>query len=406
MSLINDALRRADMEQRQRDAGAKPPVPPPLPPEETDTPAPKRRSPWTVLLGVALLVLVGGTAYGLWWGAGAIREKAGAAVESASAAFNQAIARNREAAGTARAAAARATLETATAAATRAATAKGGPAELSEAIPEGPTTPQTASDTAAGQPAAGQPAATEAGTGEPFHDDTGAILEAIRTGRLAEAGDALALPAGDAPALPLGGAPAAADFPDGVDPDSAAAAARLMQVAMRSGLGVPGGGDLEAPEMTDVFNQMLTMLRQTARTATAGSQTAAPPEGATRVAPSTAEAAPAEQTAPAGQGGKTSAANVAAKTSPDPDDPKTGEATSAPAAAPKAATAPPPALLPPVDTSHLKISSIMKGPKGGLAIINGRPVSEGESIAGAKVLRIGTRTVEVEIDGRQATVGM
>jgi hypothetical protein len=97
---------------------------------------------------------------------------------------------------------------------------------------------------------------------------------------------------------------------------------------------------------------------------------------------------------------------VAAQTSPDPDHPKTGEATSAPSSTATAATAPPPAAVPPVDTSHLKISSIMKGPKGALAIINGRPVSEGESIAGAKVLRIGTRTVEVEIDGRQATVGM
>jgi len=48
----------------------------------------------------------------------------------------------------------------------------------------------------------------------------------------------------------------------------------------------------------------------------------------------------------------------------------------------------------------------MNGPNGGLAIINGRPVREGETVAGAKVVRIGNRTVEVEINGRRATVGM
>ena len=96
MSLINDALRRADIEKRQRQAGGEPPNPPPLPPEETDAPAPRRRSPWTVLLGVALLVRVSVTACGLWWGIGEIREKAGAAVESASAAFDQALARGKK----------------------------------------------------------------------------------------------------------------------------------------------------------------------------------------------------------------------------------------------------------------------------------------------------------------------
>jgi len=81
-------------------------------------------------------------------------------------------------------------------------------------------------------------------------------------------------------------------------------------------------------------------------------------------------------------------------------------ASSAPKAKPQTAEKKPPPAALPVDTSHLKVSSIMFGPRGGTAIINGLPVGVGETIGGAKVIKISRRTVEVEIDGRRATLRM
>ena len=54
--------------------------------------------------------------------------------------------------------------------------------------------------------------------------------------------------------------------------------------------------------------------------------------------------------------------------------------------------------------SHLVYAA--RGSDVTTAIINGRPVHEGETVAGAKVVRISGRAVELEIDGRRATVGM
>jgi len=77
--------------------------------------------------------------------------------------------------------------------------------------------------------------------------------------------------------------------------------------------------------------------------------------------------------------------------------------------APETKAAPPqaeakPARPPPVDTSRFKVSSIVSGPQGGTAIINGRPVRVGDTVGGAKVIKITPRSVEVEIDGRRATL--
>ncbi|MGB2821589.1 MAG: hypothetical protein WBF17_11445 [Phycisphaerae bacterium] len=58
------------------------------------------------------------------------------------------------------------------------------------------------------------------------------------------------------------------------------------------------------------------------------------------------------------------------------------------------------------NASGLRISGIMGGPKVDVAIINGRPVSKGQTVNGAKVVRVGRREVEMEKDGRRFTVGM
>ncbi|MFO8012037.1 MAG: hypothetical protein R6X20_01905 [Phycisphaerae bacterium] len=308
MSLINDALRRADMEQRQHDAGGDTPAPPALPPEETDPPAPKRRSPWTVLLGLALVILVGVVAYGLWWGIGEVREKTGTAVETASAAVKQAVARG----------------------------GKPAPAPKPSAASTPPKTaavaPETGDTEAADRPAApgAQAAAVPSATADAAHGPT------------------------PSEANPLDEAPL--DLRLSADAVTADAAA---------------GTDAGEEQMAGLFNRMLMMQQAASRTPATGWQNAAAPGSATPAK----GAGPSAEPPPATQ---------------DVLQPET----------------PPPAPRPPVDTSTLKISSIMNGPDGGLAIINGRPVREGESVAGAKVVRIRNRTVEVEINGRRATVGL
>ncbi len=53
-----------------------------------------------------------------------------------------------------------------------------------------------------------------------------------------------------------------------------------------------------------------------------------------------------------------------------------------------------------------RISGIMGGANGNIAIINGRPVSRGQTVNGARVLSVGRREVEMEKDGRRFTVRM
>ena len=58
------------------------------------------------------------------------------------------------------------------------------------------------------------------------------------------------------------------------------------------------------------------------------------------------------------------------------------------------------------DTPAFRISGIMDGAGGSIAIINGRPVSKGQTVNGATVLSVGRREVEMEKDGRRFTVRM
>jgi len=310
MSLINDALRRADLEKQVKDAGGEAASPPPLPPEETAPPAPRRRTPWNVLLGATVVILVGAMAYGLWWGAGAVRETTGTAVEKANAALRQAALQSRTSVRRTRTAA-------------------------------GPAAPAAAADTS---PSAGAPAPEPAGEkAEPT----------------AVAADGQPAPSGtDDPASAGSGATASAGSAD-VDVPASAEFLNDGPLDLRltpDTADLPAGAD--GTRVADLFSRMLSMVQAAAQT---------PPA--------------AGQGEPAG--------------TPPPAKPQ---------AAPLAKRAHAP--LPPVDTSGLKISSIMSGPSGGLAIINGRPVREGDSVAGAKVVRIRARTVEVEIDGRRATLGM
>ena len=48
----------------------------------------------------------------------------------------------------------------------------------------------------------------------------------------------------------------------------------------------------------------------------------------------------------------------------------------------------------------------MQGPGGGAAIINGSLVHPGQTIDGAKVVRIGKHTVELEIQGQRFAIRM
>jgi hypothetical protein len=363
MSLINDALRRADMEQRQHDAGGETPTPPALPPEETDPPAPKHRSPWTVLLGLSLLILVGVVACGLWWGIDEIREKTGTAVETATAAFRQAVARGGKTAAPTSQVASTAPQTSIAKTGTPDAAAVGKAASETPAAGEAATEPATSSE----------PPTAEVPDGEP-HPTTPA--ETVETTASLE-------PFARAEDTTL----AVAGFLDDITPPDASVldeAALDLRLSPEAAHLEAAGTDAGEQQVAGIFNRMLEMLQAASHTPGAGWQNAAAPGR-----PASADGTTAPAT---GSSTRDGAGTPAAPKPADEGEDQPGTA--------------PPAPLPPVDTSALKISSIVSGPDGGLAIINGRPVREGESVAGARVIRISSRSVEVEINGRRATVGM
>jgi hypothetical protein len=49
----------------------------------------------------------------------------------------------------------------------------------------------------------------------------------------------------------------------------------------------------------------------------------------------------------------------------------------------------------------LSLSGILLSKKGSLALINGRIVPEGETVAGAKVMKVGSDTVELDFEGKK-----
>ena len=346
MSLIHEALRRADEDQRGQSAGVPASAPPVLPSDDPQT-VPHGRSLWLVPLGAVLVILVGVATYAVWWGIGAAREQAGLAVRSAAAGLEKAAG---------------------TAVAESLAAAASGPAQSAAATDvtaaEAPTsaeeTPVTLPDAtaAAAETATGMQTSTAAASGPASEtaSERGANTGPTDTGEADLAG-------GWTPDLLL--KPPA----EGPTPAEQAAAGR------------------PDPALLD---RMLTVLEAAAREAArrqaeaaAGTPGTAATNAGTSGAGETEElsGSPETATASAGASSKTTPAKPAAKT---------------PAAE----------AGPVIDTSQVKISSIMVGPHGGLAVINGRPVRVGDTILGATVVAITSRSVEVEKDGRRATIGL
>jgi len=101
------------------------------------------------------------------------------------------------------------------------------------------------------------------------------------------------------------------------------------------------------------------------------------------------------------------AAGDKSQVNPLPKDIATKPATAAasPAEAPPQPT-PPPAPKPKLRESDFKLSGIMRGPDGTVAIINGRYVRVGQTVSGAKVVNIGHHSVELEADGQRLIIQM
>lgn len=83
---------------------------------------------------------------------------------------------------------------------------------------------------------------------------------------------------------------------------------------------------------------------------------------------------------------------------------KPATTTSKPPNAPR--TPPRPAIRRRIDPSRFKVTAIMSAPFGGTAIVNGALVGIGETVNGAKVIKITRKAVELELDGQRFTARM
>lgn len=63
-----------------------------------------------------------------------------------------------------------------------------------------------------------------------------------------------------------------------------------------------------------------------------------------------------------------------------------------------------PAKPPKIEPPRFKVSAIVSSPDGASAIINGALIGVGETVGGAKVLRITRTAVELELDGKRLTI--
>jgi len=80
----------------------------------------------------------------------------------------------------------------------------------------------------------------------------------------------------------------------------------------------------------------------------------------------------------------------------------TGDETGAAATGkPEPAPTTPPPAAPPV---KLRLTAIMRGPDGNVAIINGSLYREGQTVKGATILKIGQYEVELVADGKRFTI--
>ena len=88
---------------------------------------------------------------------------------------------------------------------------------------------------------------------------------------------------------------------------------------------------------------------------------------------------------------------------------KSDTPVASPATAPAATAAPATRPADPVfrvAPGGYSLGAIMRGTKGNLAIINGKPVGEGATVRGAKVIQIQPLSVELELDGWRFTLGL
>jgi type II secretory pathway pseudopilin PulG len=54
----------------------------------------------------------------------------------------------------------------------------------------------------------------------------------------------------------------------------------------------------------------------------------------------------------------------------------------------------------------LRLTAVMEGPEGKVAVLNGQPMKVGQTVMGATITQIGRYHVELEGDGRHLTIGM
>ena len=304
MSLINEALKRADEEKRQHLAGQTPPGP-----SNSTHSAPRRR--WgrrLAILGGVLLIVMALAAYGVWWTAGRMIRQAAAAVHQL-AEQNAALAV--------------------------------GAAAFAPTAPVTPPPPEPGPDAQAS--ASPAPADALAGAERKPTDGPGTASTPSPQGSGKEwRPDGLATAPSSAPPPPK------TDTPTAPDPETTAKT--LEPEPKESTPAAESKAPAKAPDA------------------------AAPNEAEPKLKPQ--PPSPAEAPAP--------------EPKPVPEKPAPEK---------KAPPAPP-------DTSGFKISSILVGPRGGTAIINGQSVHVGETIGGAKVLEITRREVVVEIAGQRVALRM
>jgi len=128
--------------------------------------------------------------------------------------------------------------------------------------------------------------------------------------------------------------------------------------------------------------------------------------------PSSAGPAPTSRPTAAPAEGPTAVAAGATDGSPPPPPIQPTEIAEARVAETRPAPAPKPSLVSPrlpagpFNVRLLKLSVIMRGPEGNVALINGLPMEEGQTVQGARIVRIGQHHVELEHQGKTFLLGM
>ena len=110
--------------------------------------------------------------------------------------------------------------------------------------------------------------------------------------------------------------------------------------------------------------------------------------------PRQADGATPPATAPAEASEPTSAPSSAVPAAPPPPAPPAGTAPAKPAPEPSDA----------LDVSKLRVTAIMRGSDGNVALINGGLYREGQTIQGALIVKIGQYEVELTASGKRFTI--